>query len=63
MRRYSAKSHLRGSLEGVSMMCIFLAVMKYALREFHDMVLLFMLSAVFFALSRMVKVRKLFSDK
>lgn len=63
MRRYSAKSHFRGSLEGVSMMCIFLAVMKYALQDIHDMVLLFMLSASFFALSRMVKVDKVFKDK
>jgi uncharacterized membrane protein len=63
MRRYSAKSHLRGSLEGVSMMWIFLAVMKYALQDYHDMTILFMLFVIFFALSRMVKVDKVFKDK
>jgi len=45
------------------MMWIFLAVMKYALQDYHDMTILFMLFVIFFALSRMVKVDKVFKDK
>ena len=63
MRRYSAKSHLRGSLEGVAVLCVALGITKFVTGDLHDLFFLVPMFVVFLVASRLVKVDKAFKDK
>jgi len=63
MRVYSAKSHVRGGLEGLSMMFFWVAVITFQVQSVTTLVVLFTLSVVFFTTSRLVKVDKVFKTR
>jgi hypothetical protein len=63
MRVYSAKSHLRGGLEGVSMILFWVAVITFQLQSTPTLVVMFVLSGVFLCTSRLVKVDKVFKTR
>lgn len=63
MRVYSAKSHLRGGLEGISMILFWVAVITFQLQNTTTLVVMFVLSVVFFTASRLVKVDKAFKTR
>lgn len=63
MRKYSTRTHVRAGLEGVSTTAFWLALICTPLSKTLVVAGLFLTSGVFWTLSRMVKVDKVFKTK
>ena len=63
MRRYSRKTHIRAGLEGVSTTAFWVALIVIPLQKPTVTSGLLVVSGVFWMVSRMVKVDKVFKTK